>query len=61
MISITIPGIPSLIQSVLLRFIYYDILYTELWMEKVMKDIGLDFDKVENDDGLNIVFTENGF
>lgn len=50
-----------MIQSVLLKFIYFDILYTELWMPKILKDFGLDLDKVENDDGLNIVFSENGF
>ncbi len=61
MISIMIPGIPSLIQSVLLKFIYFDILYTELWMMEFMKKIGINFDYVEDDQALNFIFSDNNF
>jgi len=47
MISLSIPGLPQLIQSVLLKFIYFDILYTELWLSQFMVGIGLgDLDDV---------------
>jgi hypothetical protein len=32
-IAITLPGIPSIIQAVMIKYIYYDIFYTELWEE----------------------------
>jgi hypothetical protein len=62
MISLSIPGLPQLIQSVLLKFIYFDILYTELWLPQFMAGIGLgDLDDVSNDDALNSIFADNGF
>jgi uncharacterized membrane protein YhdT len=61
MISISIPGIPSIILAVLIKFIYFDILYTELWMPQFMTDIGLDFDNVQNDDAVSIAFSDSGF
>ena len=62
MISLSIPGLPQLIQSVLLKFIYFDILYTELWLPQFMVVIGLgDLDDVSNDDALNSIFADNGF
>jgi hypothetical protein len=44
MIAISIPGIPSLIQAVMIKYIYFDILYTELWIEQLMEYIGIPFD-----------------
>jgi hypothetical protein len=44
MIAISIPGIPSLIQAVMIKYIYLDILYTELWIEQLMEFIGIPFD-----------------
>jgi hypothetical protein len=62
MISLSIPGLPQLIQSVLLKFIYFDILYTELWISHFMVKIGLgDLDDVPNDNALNSIFADNGF
>lgn len=61
MLTISVPGIPSIIQGVMIRYMYFDILYTELWMDKFMSFIGIDFDKVTNDTALNIQFSENGF
>ena len=61
MISVPIPGIPSTIQSVMIKFIYFDILYTEMWMPDLMTEIGLDMEDVENDDAVNLFFDENGF
>jgi hypothetical protein len=50
MISVSIPGIPSIIQAVMIKYIYFDILYTELWLNKFMTRMGLDFNTI-NDDG----------
>ena len=61
MLTISVPGIPSIIQGVMIRYMYFDILYTELWMDKFMSCIGIDFDKMINDTALNIQFSENGF
>ena len=61
MISVPIPGIPSTIQSVMIKFIYFDILYTEMWMPEFMTEIGLNTEDVENDDAVNLFFDENGF
>jgi hypothetical protein len=33
MIAISIPGIPSIIQAVMMKYIYFDIFYTELWID----------------------------
>jgi hypothetical protein len=44
MLSISVPGIPSIIQGVMIKFMYFDILFTEYWIEKFMRKIGIDFD-----------------
>jgi hypothetical protein len=54
MIAISIPGIPSSIQFVLIKLIYFDILYTEMWMPRFMSEIGLDLDTVDNDEAFNM-------
>ena len=33
MIAISIPGIPSIIMNVMIKYIYFDIFYTELWID----------------------------
>jgi hypothetical protein len=33
MIAIAIPGIPKIIQAVMIKYIYFDIFYTELWID----------------------------
>jgi hypothetical protein len=32
-IAISIPGIPKIIQAVMIKYIYFDIFYTELWID----------------------------
>jgi hypothetical protein len=44
MLTISVPGIPSIIQGVMIKFMYFDILFTEFWIEKFMRKIGIDFD-----------------
>jgi hypothetical protein len=61
MISVPIPGIPSTIQSVLIKFIYFDILYTEMWMPGFMAHIGLNTESIDDDEPVNMFFDENGF
>jgi hypothetical protein len=61
MISISIPGIASVIQAVMIKYVYFDILYTELWLENFMASIGLYMDKVKNDKALSVAFENNGF
>ena len=33
MIAITIPGISAIIQTLMINYIYFDIFYTELWVD----------------------------
>ena len=61
MISVSIPGIPSVIQAVMIKYIYFDILYTELWMSKFMESMGLDFNGLKNDEPINDQFSDDGF
>jgi hypothetical protein len=32
-IAIAIPGIPKAIQAVMIKYIYFDVFYTELWID----------------------------
>ena len=61
MISISIPGIASVIQAVMIKYVYFDILYTELWLEDFMGSIGLYIDEVKNDIALSVEFENNDF
>lgn len=44
-----------------MKYIFFDILYTELWVENFMSGIGIDFENVKNDTAINIQFSDNGF
>jgi len=54
MISISAPGIASVIQGVMIKYVYFDIFYTELWMSSFMIKIGLNFDDIKDDSSLSI-------
>jgi hypothetical protein len=60
-ISVSITGVPQIIQSVLYKLIFFDIFYTERWFSELMKRMGLDFDLIENDEPINLEFSQNGF
>ena len=60
-IAVSITGVPKIILSVIYKFIYFDIFYTERWMADMMKNLGLDFDLIENDNPMNLEFSQNGF
>jgi hypothetical protein len=60
-LAITIPGIPNIIQTVMIKYIYFDIFYTELWIDKFIESIGIPFGPLENDFALNLKFSENGY
>jgi hypothetical protein len=61
LLQISIPGLPSTILGFLMKYIFFDILYTELWNAQFMSGIGIDFDKVKNDTAINVQFSDNGF
>jgi hypothetical protein len=44
-----------------MKYIFFDILYTELWINKFMSSFGIDYDKVKNDTAINVQFSDNGF
>ena len=50
-----------MISALLIKYTYFDILYTELWMSKFMQKIGFNLEEVENDASLSPVFENNGF
>jgi hypothetical protein len=52
-IAIAIQGISKTIQAVMIKYIYFDIFYTEIWVDKFMESIGIPFDSLENDNALN--------
>jgi hypothetical protein len=60
-LSVAISGIPKIIQTVMIKYIYFDIFYTELWIDKLMESIGIPFGLLENDYTLNLEFSENGY
>jgi hypothetical protein len=41
----------------MLKYIYFDIFYTELWMDKFMESIGNNLTALENDFALNFQFS----
>ena len=61
LLQISIPGLPSTILGFLMKYIFFDILYTELWIDKFMSGMGIEFDKVKNDTAINVQFSDNGF
>jgi hypothetical protein len=61
LLQISIPGLPSTILGFLMKYIFFDILYTELWNAQFMSGIGIDFDKLKNDTAINVQFSDNGF
>ena len=58
LISISVPGIATLINSVLLNLIYLDILMTDRWLTPLFSD---ENQSSEMDKPLNNYFEENGF
>jgi hypothetical protein len=61
MIAVSPSGFASVIQALTIKYTYFDILYTELWMSKSMAKIGLNTDEVKNDRALSAAFEDNGF
>ena len=61
MISMSPPGVASVIQAAIIKYLYFDILYTESWINEFMARIGLNFDEVKNDIALSSEFENNGF
>jgi hypothetical protein len=46
MISISQPGAAAVIQALMMKYVYFDILYTEKWMDDFLAGIGLNTEKV---------------
>jgi hypothetical protein len=55
------PGIPSIVQSVMMRYIYFDIFFTEFWIERAMAFLGLELDDVVDDAAMSIQLADNGY
>jgi hypothetical protein len=53
------PSIPAVIQQVILKLIFFDILFPEFWMPKMLENLGIDGE----DDGepLPTGFVESGY
>jgi hypothetical protein len=61
MISIPVPGLASVIQAAFLKFVYMDILHTDLWLVPIIfPDENYDFDDEDQlsnkDSALNFYF-----
>jgi len=70
LISITVPGIAQTIQSIILKFLYLDILMTDEWLYPIILKEEEDFfekqtfeneEDVFLDHGINEYFHQNGF
>ena len=62
LIAVPIPGLPSTIQRVIIKLIYFDILYCELWLPQLMETLGLDIEEeIAGDDAVSLEFDETGF
>jgi hypothetical protein len=57
LISMPVPGIVQLTNLVFQKFIYIDIFYTEKWFPSLISS----FTIIEEDQGVNEFFDENGF
>ena len=57
LISMPVPGIVQLTNSVFQKFIYIDIFYTEKWFPDLISK----FTIIQEDHGINEFFDENGF
>ena len=44
-----------------MKYIFFDILYTEIWISKFMSGISIDYDNLKNDTAINTQFSANGF
>jgi hypothetical protein len=49
-----------MIQSVILKYIFFDILYPEFWLSDVMAYVGFNLEQVTNDTAINLPFSANG-
>ena len=54
LVQISIPGLPSTILGFLMKYIFFDILYTELWIDNFMSGVGIDFEMLKNDTAINV-------
>jgi hypothetical protein len=62
MIAITVPGIASLIQSIILNFIYLDIMQTGSWLSPFLKSTNIDDEGiVQEETSLNSYIENSGF
>jgi hypothetical protein len=61
LIALSPPGTASVIQAVMIKYVYFDILFTELWFDDFMMSIGLNLDGVKDDGALSAEFESNGY
>jgi hypothetical protein len=57
-VSMNVPGVAQIISQVLLKFIYFDILYMELWLDKFLALLNIDLNY--DDKPMNQYFEQNG-
>lgn len=58
LISLAVPGMVQLVLAVLMNFIYFDILMTDVWLPNIFKTTSYELEK---EGGLNEYFDENGY
>ena len=59
MVSISVPGITQIVQSVLLNIIFVDVLFTEQWVPTLIYSSDLIASNVDSD-SLNVFLEQNG-
>ncbi len=62
MIAVPVPGVASIVQSILLNLIYIDILQTDLWLIPAIKEANkLSAEDLSSDRSFNYYFESSGF
>jgi hypothetical protein len=62
MIAINVPGIASMIQSLILNFIYLDILQTSMWLYPYLNSVDIDDQGVQQTDySMSLYLSNSGF
>ena len=62
MISVNVPGLAQMIQSIILNFIYLDILQTSMWLSPFLSVQDMDSEGViQSDFSINDYFDQSGF
>ena len=59
LISMNVPGIVQIVQSIFMSFVYFDVFYVDQWVPPALEKVKFNID--EPGEPINTYFQENGF